>query len=112
MRSRGLVVAIAIVLAVGAAAAVVLYTQGVKEEAEQGGQLTTVIVATQEIPANQRLDPLIEQGLFAEIDVPAGRARRRGRHHPHRAGGSHHHDADPGERADLDRPTLDLGSSS
>jgi len=70
MRSRGLVVAIAIVLAVGAAAAVVLYTQGVKEEAEQGGQLTTVIVATQEIPANQRLDPLIEQGLFAEIDVP------------------------------------------
>jgi pilus assembly protein CpaB len=71
MRSRGLVVAIAIVLAVGAAAAVVLYTQGVKEEAKEGGALTTVIVATQEIPANQRLDPLIEQGLFAEIDVPA-----------------------------------------
>jgi pilus assembly protein CpaB len=70
MRSRGLVVAIAIVLAVGAAAAVVLYTQGVKEEAEQGGQLTTVIVATQEIPANQRLDPLIEEGLFEEIQVP------------------------------------------
>lgn len=71
MRSRGLVVAIAIVLAVGAAAAVVLYTQGVKEEAERGGQLTTVIVATQDIPANQRLDPLIDQGLFAEIDVPS-----------------------------------------
>ncbi len=70
MRSRGLVVAIAIVLAVGAAAAVVLYTQGVKEEAKEGGALTTVIVATQEIPANQRLDPLIEQGLFSEIDVP------------------------------------------
>ena len=71
MRSRGLVVAIAIVLAVGAAAAVVLYTQGVKEDAERGGQLSTVIVATQDIPANQRLDPLIEQGLFAEIDVPS-----------------------------------------
>lgn len=70
MRSRGLVVAIAIVLAVGAAAAVVLYTQGVKEQAEQGGRLTTVIVAIQDIPANQRLDPLIEQGLFEEIDVP------------------------------------------
>jgi Flp pilus assembly protein CpaB len=70
MRSRGLVVAIAIVLAVGAAAAVVLYTQGVKETAKRGGQLTTVIVATQEIPANQRLDPLIEQGLFEEIEVP------------------------------------------
>jgi Flp pilus assembly protein CpaB len=71
MRSRGLVVAIAIVLAVAAAAAVVLYTQGVKTEAEQGGQLTTVIVATQDIPANQRLDPLIEDGLFTELDVPA-----------------------------------------
>jgi pilus assembly protein CpaB len=71
MRSRGLVVAIAIVLAVGAAAAVVLYTQGVKEEAVRGGELTTVIVATVDIPANQRLDPLIEQGLFEEIRVPA-----------------------------------------
>jgi pilus assembly protein CpaB len=70
MRSRGLVVAIAIVLAVGAAAAVVLYTQGVKEEAEAGGQLTTVIVATQEIPANQPLQPLIDQGLFVEIQLP------------------------------------------
>jgi pilus assembly protein CpaB len=71
MRSRGLVVAIAIVLAVAAAAAVVLYTQGVKEEAEQGGELTNVIVATQEIPANQRLAPLVDQGLFSEIEVPA-----------------------------------------
>jgi pilus assembly protein CpaB len=70
MRSRGLVVAIAIVLAVGAAAAVVLYTQGVKEEAKAGGELNTVIVATQEIPANQRLDPLIDQGVFQEIEVP------------------------------------------
>lgn len=70
MRSRGLVVAIAIVLAVAAAAAVVLYTQGVKEEAAQGGELTTVIVATQEIPANQRLDSLVDQGLFSEIEVP------------------------------------------
>ena len=36
MRSRGLVVAIAVVLAVAAAAAVVLYTQGVKEDAAAG----------------------------------------------------------------------------
>ena len=71
MRSRGLVVAIAVVLAVAAAAAVILYTQGVKEEARTGGELTTVIVSTQEIPANQLLDPLVEQGLFSEIEVPA-----------------------------------------
>jgi Flp pilus assembly protein CpaB len=71
MRSRGLVVAIAVVLAVAAAAAVVLYTQGVKETAEQGGELQTVIVATQGIGVSERLDPLIAQGVFREIDVPS-----------------------------------------
>jgi pilus assembly protein CpaB len=70
MRSRGLVVAIAVVLAVAAAAAVILYTQGVKEDAIQGGELTTVIVSSQDIAANQRLDPLIDQGIFAELDIP------------------------------------------
>ena len=70
MRSRGLVVAIAIVLAVAAAAAVILYTQGVKEDAVRGGDLTPVIVSTQEIPANQQLDPLIDQGIFTEIQLP------------------------------------------
>jgi len=71
MRSRGLVVAIAVVLAVAAAAAVILYTQGVKEDAVRGGELTRVIVATQEIPANQSLDPLVDQGIFTEIQLPA-----------------------------------------
>jgi Flp pilus assembly protein CpaB len=70
MRSRGLVVAIAVVLAVAAAAAVVLYVQGVKQDAVEGGNLQTVIVATQDIPSNQRLDPLIDQGLFDEVRVP------------------------------------------
>ena len=70
MRSRGLVVAIAVVLAVAAAAAVVLYTQGCQGGREQGGELTTVIVASQKIDANQALDPLIEQGIFTEIEIP------------------------------------------
>jgi pilus assembly protein CpaB len=70
MRSRGLVVAIAVVLAVAAAAAVILYTQGVKEEARVGGELTTVIVANQNIPPSQQLDSLIEQEVFSELDVP------------------------------------------
>ena len=70
MRSRGLVVAIAVVLAVAAAAAVVLYTQGVKEEAEEGGGLTPVIVATVDIRANEALDPLLAQDVFQQIQVP------------------------------------------
>lgn len=70
MRSRGLVVAVALVLAALAAGAVILYTNGVKEEAVSGGELTTVIVATQEIPANTALNPLIASGGFKELSVP------------------------------------------
>ena len=71
MRSRGLVVALAVLLAVAAAGAVVLYTNGVKKAAESGGSLTTVIVASQDIPANSSLDELIESGGFKELSVPA-----------------------------------------
>jgi Flp pilus assembly protein CpaB len=66
MRSRGLVVAIAVVLAVAAAAAVILYTQGIKEEV--GG--ATVIVASQDIPPNTQLQPLVDQGVFGEVQIP------------------------------------------
>ena len=68
MRSRGLVVAIAVVLAVAAAAAVILYTQGVKEDV-LGGEGTTVIVASQDIPPNTPLQPLIDQGVFGEVQI-------------------------------------------
>jgi Flp pilus assembly protein CpaB len=67
MRSRGLVVAIAVVLAVAAAAAVILYTQGIKEGVGGG---KTVIVASQDIPPNTQLQPLVDQGVFTEIQIP------------------------------------------
>jgi Flp pilus assembly protein CpaB len=70
MRSRGLVVAVAVVLAALAAGAVILYTNGVKEDARSGGELTTVIVATQEIPAGTVLNPLLDSGAFKELAVP------------------------------------------
>ena len=40
MKSRGLVVGIAVVLAVAAAAFVLLYTNGVKQDAATGGSLS------------------------------------------------------------------------
>ena len=43
MKSRGLVVGIAVVLAFAAAAFVLLYTNGVKQDAATGGSLSTVI---------------------------------------------------------------------
>lgn len=70
MRSRGLVVAIAVVLAIVASAAVILYTNGVKEDAVTGGSLSEVVVASQDIPANTNLNPLLDQGVFTTLRVP------------------------------------------
>ncbi|MEA2581756.1 MAG: Flp pilus assembly protein RcpC/CpaB [Actinomycetota bacterium] len=69
MRSRGLVVGIALVLAIVAAAAVILYTQKVKEDAAQGGSLVDVVVATQDIPANTALNTL-PATAFTTAHVP------------------------------------------
>jgi Flp pilus assembly protein CpaB len=71
MRSRGLVVALALLLAVGATAAVILYVNGVKTDAQQGGQLVDVIVSDQDILANTNLNPLIQANHFTIAHVPA-----------------------------------------
>jgi pilus assembly protein CpaB len=69
MRSRGLVVALALLLAIGATAAVFLYVNGVREDAKTGGDLVDVVVATQDIQANAELNPLIEAGAFTLAKV-------------------------------------------
>ncbi len=71
MRSRGLVVALALLLAIGATAAVFLYVSSVKEEARTGGDLVTVIVSSEDIEANTELDALIAEGVFQELDIPS-----------------------------------------
>ncbi|MBI3649054.1 MAG: Flp pilus assembly protein CpaB [Actinobacteria bacterium] len=70
MRSRGLVVALALLLAIGATAAVFLYVNGVKDNAINSGEITEVVVATQPIPANTQLNPLIDQGVFVMTKIP------------------------------------------
>jgi Flp pilus assembly protein CpaB len=69
MRSRGLVVAVAVVLAIVAGAAVILYTNSVKTNAVSGG--TDVVVSTQDIAANTNLNTLIDQSAFKVIKVPS-----------------------------------------
>ena len=100
MRSRGLVVAIAVVLAIVAAAAVILYTNGVKKDAVTGGALRVVVVATQDIPANTNLNPLLEEGAFTELEGAGRRGRRRRGHEPEQLRGQTTTGADPGQRAD------------
>jgi Flp pilus assembly protein CpaB len=69
MRSRGLVVAIAVVLAVLAAVGVIVYTSSVKENAVNENTVP-VIVSSQDIPASTQLQPLIDQGVFTTANVP------------------------------------------
>jgi Flp pilus assembly protein CpaB len=69
MRSRGLVVAIAVVLAVLAAVGVIVYTSSVKENAVNENTVP-VLVSSQDITAGTQLDPLIQQGVFTTANVP------------------------------------------
>lgn len=70
MRSRGLVVVLALVLATLATVGVFLYSQGVKEDARTGGELATVIVSRVDIQVNSDLNPLLDQGQFTTLNVP------------------------------------------
>jgi Flp pilus assembly protein CpaB len=67
MRSRGLVVVLALILATLATVGVFLYSRGVKEEARTGGDLVTVVVAKTDIPANTDLNQLIAEGQFETL---------------------------------------------
>jgi Flp pilus assembly protein CpaB len=69
MRSRGLVVAIAVVLAILAAVGVIVYTNQVRTEVTEQDTVP-VLVSNQDIPANTNLDPLIAQGTFTFVRVP------------------------------------------
>lgn len=69
MRSRGLVVAIAVVLALLAAAGVIVYTNNLETQVKEENT-TAVIVATQDIAANTDLDPLLTSGVFTPVNVP------------------------------------------
>ena len=69
MRSRGLVVAIAVVLAVLAAVGVIVYTNQVEKSVTEENTVV-VVVSKQDILTNTALNPLIESGGFQEIRVP------------------------------------------
>ena len=70
MRSRGVVVVLALVLATIATAGVFLYSQGVKQDAIKGGDLRDVVVSKVDIAANTELDELIAASQFELLQVP------------------------------------------
>ncbi len=70
MRSRGLVVVLALILATLATAGVFLYSQGVKEDAVNGGDMVTVVVSKVDVPANTDLNQLVADDQFRTLEVP------------------------------------------
>jgi Flp pilus assembly protein CpaB len=73
MKSRGLVVVLALILATLAVVGLFLYTNAVRQDAEEGGTQTTVVVSKVDIPANTDLNSLINQGQFVLVQVPTDR---------------------------------------
>jgi len=71
MRSRGLVVVLALILATLATVGVFLYSRGVKNDALEGGDVVQVVVSKVDIPANSDLNALIDDGQFAYQQLPA-----------------------------------------
>ena len=70
MKSRGLVVVIALVLAVAAATFMFLFANGVKHNAVGAGAAADVVVSSKDIPVNTNLTALVDQGVFKTIRVP------------------------------------------
>jgi pilus assembly protein CpaB len=70
MRSRGLVVVLALILATLAVVGLFLYTRSVKQDATSGGALTEVVVSKVDIAANSDLNQLINEGQFELKNVP------------------------------------------
>jgi pilus assembly protein CpaB len=70
-RIRGVALALALLLAIGATVAVFLYLSAVKKEHRAPvADFTTVIVSKQDIPADTKLDSLISAGAFTTLQVP------------------------------------------
>ena len=69
MRSRGLVIAVAFLLAMSATFVVYLYMRGV-EQRSTGGDMVAVVVSNEDIPAGTQLDELIAEDNFSTIRVP------------------------------------------
>lgn len=72
MRARGLIVAVAFMLATSATLVVYLYLRGVEERTGGGGDVVSVIVSDQDIPAGTQLDELIAGGAFTAERIPEG----------------------------------------
>jgi Flp pilus assembly protein CpaB len=71
MRTRGIAVALALLLAVAATGAVFLYVKNVRDDAKTAVTTVSVVVSTQDIASGAELDPLIQQEVFTTKEFPS-----------------------------------------
>jgi Flp pilus assembly protein CpaB len=71
MRTRGIAVGLALLLAVAATGAVYLYVRNVREDARSAVTTVSMVVSTQDIAVGTTLDPLIQQGVFTTKEFPS-----------------------------------------
>jgi Flp pilus assembly protein CpaB len=69
MTKTRLLVGLAIAVAI-AATALMLYVRWDRKPTGDYFPSATVVVATEDIPNGARLDPLIEKGIFVEVQIP------------------------------------------
>lgn len=70
MRTRGLVIAVAALLAILATAAVFMYVRGVERKNGAGASTVSVIVAKEDIPVGAKLDEVIRSGGVTARNLP------------------------------------------
>ncbi len=72
MRTRGTAVVLALLLAIGATAAVFLYVRSVRNQSGTGSSVGVgVLESKQDIPPGTNLDPLISSAAFTTVKVPS-----------------------------------------
>ena len=69
VKSRGLIIAIAFVLAGIATMVVYLYLLGVQRQSE-GGEMVSVVVSERDVAAGTSLDDLVEEGALTTRALP------------------------------------------
>jgi pilus assembly protein CpaB len=70
MRSRGMVIVVAALLAILATAAVFMYVRGVENENGAGSGNVSVIVAKEDIPVGANLDQIVQSGGVTSRNFP------------------------------------------
>jgi pilus assembly protein CpaB len=70
MKSRGIVLVVAVVFAAVAAGAVFMYVRGIEEESRAEGVRVPVVVSKEDIAPGTKLNPLLSSGMFVSAEFP------------------------------------------